>query len=1098
MHRSGTSALTRVVSLMGATLPKRLMGAGGGNEAGHWEPERLVAYHDQMLAELGSAWHDFKPLDLKAVSVSRREAMTADIREILEEDYGDAPLIVVKDPRICRFAPFFSQAAGEAGYDVATVLTFRNPLEVIDSLMARRDNWPKTYDTQDAALLWLAHNLEAERASREFPRAVVSYDGLIGDWKKPVSAIAAALENPFANALDDVEAEVSAFIDERQRHHTKRQEDVLLDPRTAGWVSDCYSALRALEAGRNVLKAKAELDRVHAEFITTLPVLQQTVEARRKTAQEKQVLDERLARVEAEAEEKERILAEHANVLERERDGSHGRVQSLTAEVAQAKKKIAQLECEASQARARRDAAGEDAARDREKARAAEARFSQAQAEIADLRREIAAREKLLADERQTAAKLHEQLTAELETERAERQAREQQTVSLQAMLAEERSQGEARIAELEKMAAEKDAKIGDLERDGQESQAHITGLQQEVEEKTGRIAGLERDAAANADLISGLKQEVEEKTGRIAGLERDVEHRSREVRAAHTRLQQVTQEFRNSTSWKLTAPLRAVKYVGIASSSLPRALTRTARVTLTAVRFGGGVRATIRKVMRTYKAEGLEGLQWRYRVAKELKPSDVARVKITRSIHDPSGAWIHNEGKLLPNEEKIAGSSEFSVSEVKRKELEAHDTFEARKRAWKYGTNNSPLLSANVFGRRLQDAIPNIEKGLVLSVSHDNYREVVGGVQLCVQLEERQFINDGFAYLNVHPREPSPSLAESSNVEDFVFAVVANGRAIGEVTASSLIEEVKKRQTGDAETHCTIHALLGHSPEVIINLLHSLGAQTTLFWIHDYFALCPNYNLLRNDISFCGAPSLHSNSCNICLYGRERATHLKRIERMFDEIDIDVISPSHYALQLWRQKTKLRFGHGHILPHLTLTDSRKAELRSSLSDADPIRIAFMGYPTYHKGWPVFLKLAERFADDPRYEFHHLGQKNQRKPFVKFMEVKTSAGNTEIMTNALVTKKVDVVLLWPAWPETFSFTFYEALAGGVFVVTNPHSGNIEHQVRQNGGGVILSDEQQLYSEFEGDALVSVVEKRRANGLVIARPQFSQLSRAFIV
>lgn len=602
MHRSGTSALTRVVSLMGATLPKRLMGAGGGNEAGHWEPERLVAYHDQMLAELGSAWHDFKPLDLKAVSVSRREAMKADIREILEEDYGDAPLIVVKDPRICRFAPFFSQAAGEAGYDVATVLTFRNPLEVIDSLIARRDNWPKTYDTQDAALLWLVHNLEAERASREFPRAVVSYDGLIGDWKKPVSAIAAALENPFANALDDVEAEVSAFIDERQRHHTKRQEDVLLDPRTAGWVSDCYSALRALEAGRNVEKAKAELDRVHAEFITTLPVLQQTVEARRKTAQEKQVLDERLARVEAEAEEKERILAEHANVLERERDGSHGRVQSLTAEVAQAKKKIAQLECEASQARARRDAAAEDAARDREKARAAEARFSQAQAEIADLRREIAAREKLLADERQTAAKLHEQLTAELETERAERQAREQQAVSLQAMLAEERSQGEARIAELEKMAAEKDAKIGDLERDGQESQAHITGLQQEVEEKTGRIAGLERDAAANADLISGLKQEVEEKTGRIAGLERDVEHRSREARAAHTRLQQVTQEFKNSTSWKLTAPLRAVK-------AGPRALARIARVTPAAIRVGGGVVPTIGKVVKAWKQDGLKGV---------------------------------------------------------------------------------------------------------------------------------------------------------------------------------------------------------------------------------------------------------------------------------------------------------------------------------------------------------------------------------------------------------------------------------------------------------------------------------------------------------
>ena len=46
MHRSGTSAVTRVLSLLGAALPKNLLGAGKGNEEGHWEPSRLVVAHD--------------------------------------------------------------------------------------------------------------------------------------------------------------------------------------------------------------------------------------------------------------------------------------------------------------------------------------------------------------------------------------------------------------------------------------------------------------------------------------------------------------------------------------------------------------------------------------------------------------------------------------------------------------------------------------------------------------------------------------------------------------------------------------------------------------------------------------------------------------------------------------------------------------------------------------------------------------------------------------------------------------------------------------------------------------------------------------------
>ena len=50
MHRSGTSALTRVLSLLGADLPENLAPAlPDNNETGFWESVDLMKLHDKML-----------------------------------------------------------------------------------------------------------------------------------------------------------------------------------------------------------------------------------------------------------------------------------------------------------------------------------------------------------------------------------------------------------------------------------------------------------------------------------------------------------------------------------------------------------------------------------------------------------------------------------------------------------------------------------------------------------------------------------------------------------------------------------------------------------------------------------------------------------------------------------------------------------------------------------------------------------------------------------------------------------------------------------------------------------------------------------------
>lgn len=74
-HRSGASALARVLSLLGAALPKNLPFMGPpGNETGHWEPERLIKYPDQLMAECGSTWQDWRRLPFRVADQHRSNA----------------------------------------------------------------------------------------------------------------------------------------------------------------------------------------------------------------------------------------------------------------------------------------------------------------------------------------------------------------------------------------------------------------------------------------------------------------------------------------------------------------------------------------------------------------------------------------------------------------------------------------------------------------------------------------------------------------------------------------------------------------------------------------------------------------------------------------------------------------------------------------------------------------------------------------------------------------------------------------------------------------------------------------------------------------
>ena len=62
MHRSGTSALTRMLNLLGVDLGGKLLEAQAGvREQGVWEPYAVVEINEDLLSRLGSCWLQIQP-----------------------------------------------------------------------------------------------------------------------------------------------------------------------------------------------------------------------------------------------------------------------------------------------------------------------------------------------------------------------------------------------------------------------------------------------------------------------------------------------------------------------------------------------------------------------------------------------------------------------------------------------------------------------------------------------------------------------------------------------------------------------------------------------------------------------------------------------------------------------------------------------------------------------------------------------------------------------------------------------------------------------------------------------------------------------------
>jgi hypothetical protein len=253
--RSGTSALTRVLSLCGATLPPRLYGAIKKHPAGYWEPREAHYINGPFLRRYGSAGFDLTlRLQAEGAFDAAEEAACIDKIRAYLTTLPAAPLVVIKDPKITVLSGMWFEAARQAGFDPMAVIAVRHPHEAIESTTAAAGTSPEF-----GGALWLKYSLLAERNTRGVPRVFVEYANVMGDWHREIKRISTALGIDL-DTWD--EPAIDEFLAPALRHH--RHSGPVIDLLGADWISATYEALSA--AARDNPFDQSEFDRIFESY----------------------------------------------------------------------------------------------------------------------------------------------------------------------------------------------------------------------------------------------------------------------------------------------------------------------------------------------------------------------------------------------------------------------------------------------------------------------------------------------------------------------------------------------------------------------------------------------------------------------------------------------------------------------------------------------------------------------------------------------------------------------------------------------------------------------------------------------------------------
>jgi hypothetical protein len=628
----------------------------------------------------------------------------------------------------------------------------------------------------------------------------------------------------------------------------------------------------------------------------------------------------------------------------------------------------------------------------------------------------------------------------------------------------------------------------------------NIQKLEAQILEDEARIVQLGEEMRLVLRAREDADKQAVERIERIAELEHTLADAAKQIQNYQKSEIDITVTAVNLSDLqrKIDSSRWLIRTLGRKLTHVPRDISRRARRSIKK-RLGFNSSNFMDGDNETFKLARLQDARYRKyffsRLALRLKPilpSSFAERMRRRMIKNRDFSSLPVISSTAPTS---AAPADFSTLPNDPLRFFRIQTLEEEVREWRRTSGTPKLISADAIAASLQEKLIGARfPKLVVAISHDNFTESVGGVQLCMLLEQQQVTLAGGVYLSLHPWQSLPKLADFEDDPTPVLGIVLDGTLIGYARADVIEAALNIISSADHATEAAlvIHSLLGHTPEVIAGWAKAITFREAYFWLHDYSASCPGYNLLRNRQHYCGAPQPGASACGICVFGEERRSHLPRLHSLFDAIDFNIVSPSDVALNIWKRNASLRHLRTITVPHCEIGRPLSSPPVSKVSST-PINVAFIGGRSRHKGWDTFHRLWAKFQVQQEFAFHHFATAKKSIPGLNFHFIQVNQSDPQVVSRALFNAEIDIVIQWSIWPETFSFTTYEAIAAGALVLTNTFSGNVAAAGQKYDACRVFENEEELFAFFASGEVSLAVEKRRNASKCLKELQYSRMT-----
>lgn len=212
MHRSGTSALSGMLSKSGLDVGENIMDANEYNPKGYYENASITELNDRIFSHLGTNWKEKESI-VNKITEEIITTYSTEARQILNQEF-ESKEILIKDPRISLLLPFWIKVFESEKIEYYPIIVLRNPIEIAHSLFIREG-----MQLLKSIKIWYNYVYNSEALTRNIARIFVNYTEL-GTPKFVEKLNSFLKQNGFKNQIS---TKSTSFIDNSLNHHSLEQ-----------------------------------------------------------------------------------------------------------------------------------------------------------------------------------------------------------------------------------------------------------------------------------------------------------------------------------------------------------------------------------------------------------------------------------------------------------------------------------------------------------------------------------------------------------------------------------------------------------------------------------------------------------------------------------------------------------------------------------------------------------------------------------------------------------------------------------------------------------------------------------------------------------